>query len=610
MKNNLILSNERPKKRARRSDNDSQCGACTRLFAQSSLPKLNSKAGLAHQTRDACEASIRNGCDLCSLILKQAFDGFGSRWGSHEPIVFRNFSPVRGSRAPIYTLRGTIENGDGCITLYPFAKHDDPLGTLVSRRPILRDVQSPRVINAAKKRLYECRSLDKPTEGHEECRYSRDTVLPTRVLQVGVNEGVACPIQLHINDRDRCGSYLALSYCWGATDPTAKKNLVQLVKANQKKLKEEIRMEDLEQTIQDAVYITRQLGFNYLWVDRFCILQDDDEDKKREFSRMAITYKNAVVTLVAGTAKAASEGFLNIDPSRTKPFLPSRKFSISTDDGGKGVVYIPDKPYQPVHPIDTRDHQLLWQCKQTDLQSVTGDDDGLEYQQGLESLPWAAFEDTAGPSFGAHDADKLYLWKTILRQYTERDLTDSGDRLPAITGIIAELQNVWKDTAIYGHWVEWFVQLLAWQKPEDDRTKERYLSRAPSWSWASINGRIHYDETIENEDAKMEIVTAAKATMSCRIVSGDTIDKHVRRTMDQYIDLDDAALKLETKGKVAHYLLLGTAKECDGFENAIALIAIETRHGVYRRVGLAVVADMSIWEDIKHQSIELEPKQK
>ncbi|PTD02605.1 hypothetical protein FCULG_00009221 [Fusarium culmorum] len=626
MKNKNSSSNEQPTKRARRSDTESQCGACTRLFSPSSLPKLNSKAGLAHQTRDACEASIRNGCDLCNLISKLAFDEFGIGWGHHEPIVFRNFNPLKGSRAAVYTLRGTLEDEQGFITLYPFVKHDGPLGPLVSRRPILRDVQSPRVINAAKKLLYECRSLDKPNEGHEECRYSRDTVLPTRVLQVGVNEGAACPIQLHINDRDRCGSYLALSYCWGATDLTAKNNLVQLEKGNQKHLQKEIKMEDLEQTIQDAVYVTRQLGFNYLWVDRFCILQDDQEDKKREFSRMAITYKNAVVTLVAGTAKAASEGFLNI-PSNNERFLPSRKFNISMEGGGKGVVYIPDKPYQPIHPIDTRgwtlqefmlssrmlifsDHQLLWQCKQKDLQSVTGDDDGLEYQQGLESLPWAAFEDTAGPSFGAHDADKLYLWKTILRQYSERDLTNHGDRLPAITGVVTELQNVWKDTAIYGHWVEWFIQLLAWQKPEDDRAKERYLTRAPSWSWVSVNGRIHYDETIEKEDAKMEIVTAAKATISCRIVSGDIINKHAWRIMDQYFDLDNGAQRLETKGKICHYILLGTARECDGFENAIAVIAIEISHRVYRRIGLAVVADTSIWEGIKHQSIDLEPKQK
>lgn len=122
MKTNNSSSNERPTKRARRSGTDSQCGACTRLFSQSSLPKLNSKTGLAHQTRNACEASIRNGCDLCSLILKLTVDEFGSRWGGHESIVFRNFNSIKGSRAPIYTLRGTLESEEGCITLYPFAK--------------------------------------------------------------------------------------------------------------------------------------------------------------------------------------------------------------------------------------------------------------------------------------------------------------------------------------------------------------------------------------------------------------------------------------------------------------------------------------------------------
>ncbi|OBS29475.1 hypothetical protein FPOA_03412 [Fusarium poae] len=386
-------------------------------------------------------------------------------------------------------------------------------------------------------------------------------------------------------------------------------------------------MEQLEQTIQDAVYITRQLGFNYLWVDRFCILQDDDEDKKREFSRMATTYKNAVVTLAAGTAEKASEGFFNSQSSNQKPFLPNHRFGVSMEDGGRGTVYIPDKSYQPNHPLDARgwtlqefmlssrmlifsDYQLLWQCKQTHLQSVTGDDDGLEYQQGIESLPWVAFDDISGPSFGAHDSEKLYLWKTILRQYTERNLTDPEDRLPAITGIISELQNVWKDTAIYGHWKDWFVQLLAWYKPEPNTEKERYLSRAPSWSWVSVNGRIHFEEPIEKEDANMKIVTAAKVTMSCRIASEDHIDEDTREEIDEYFDLDETAQKVENKGKRCHYLLLGKAKESDGFENAIALIVIAVRSGVYRRVGLAVFADDAIWAEAKHQSIELEPKYK
>ncbi|RGP79327.1 hypothetical protein FLONG3_2556 [Fusarium longipes] len=628
MQNNTASLDGPPRKRIRRGDNEAQCDACRCLFSQASLPKLNSKDGLSHQTRRGCVASIGKDCDVCNLIFELATKEFGDKWENHEPIVFRNFNPLKGPEARLYTLKGVLKNRNGCITLRPFATPDNVMSTLVSRRPISRNVQSPRVIIAAKKLLHNCQRLDNPGEGHEECRYSRDTVLPTRILRVGANEGAACPIQLHINEKDLCGSYLALSYCWGPLQSSSRRNnLSQLEHKNLRDLQKEIKMEDLEQTVQDAVYMTRQLGFDYLWVDRFCILQDDDEDKKREFSRMATTYKNAVLTLAAATAEAASEGFLNRGSKTQTPFLPDQKFEIPMDDGRKGAIYLSERLYQPAHPLDTRgwtlqefmlssrmlifsDYQLLWQCKQTELQSVTGDEDGLEYQQHLESLPWAAFEDTSGPSFGAHDSEKLYLWKTILRQYTERNLTNAEDRLPAITGIIVELQSVWKDTAIYGHWKEWFIQLLAWYKPEDEPAKERFLRRAPSWSWASVNGRIRFEEQIENEDASMEIVTAAKVTMSCRIVPDDVICEETLETMDQYFDLDSAAHKMETKRKKCHYLLLGTAKESDGYENAIALILVETSTGVFRRIGLAVLTDTSIWTGTKHRRIELEPTHK
>ncbi|RFN46163.1 hypothetical protein FIE12Z_9581 [Fusarium flagelliforme] len=473
---------------------------------------------------------------------------------------------------------------------------------------------------AAKKLLHNCLRPDDPSKGHEECRYSRDSVLPTRVLRVTPNT----PIKLHINTRDRCGSYIALSYCWGPKPQHG--GLTELKKTNQDMLEKEIKMEDLEQTIQDAVVVTRQLGFEFLWVDRFCIWQDDWEDMHREFGKMATTYKNAVVTLAAGTAEAASQGFLDAGPLGQKPFLPENRFEIPTEDGRTGSVYLSDRPYQPRHPLDTRgwtlqefmlssrmlifsDYQLLWQCKQVDLQSVTGDDAGLDYQQHLESLPWAAFEDEGGPSFGAHDSDKLYLWKTILRQYTERNLSNNSDRLPAITGIIAELRSVWKDTAIYGHWKDWFVQLLVWYKEEDAVVQERYLKRAPSWSWASVDGPIRFEDPIEKEDAKMDIVTAGKVTMSCRIVNDDSLGSS-RKTMCEYFDQTRKSMAVEVKGKKLQYLFLGTTEESDGFENALALIAVEITTGVFRRVGLAVFADSWAWEGMKRRNIELEPKHK
>src|SRR5262249_55979490 len=153
---------------------------------------------------------------------------------------------------------------------------------------------------------------------------------------------------------------------------------------------------------------------------------------------------------------------------------------IPTLNGEKGTVYLSAEAYEPEHPLDKRgwtlqefmlssrmlifsDYELLWQCKEVDLHGVTGR--GLEYQQPLEALPWTVFDDDAEPYFGNLDSDKIYLWKTIIQQYTERKLTDPEDRLRAVTGITNELEILWRDTNIYGLWKKWFIQLLAWYKP-------------------------------------------------------------------------------------------------------------------------------------------------
>ncbi|KAF9773354.1 hypothetical protein IL306_008860 [Fusarium sp. DS 682] len=234
---------------------------------------------------------------------------------------------------------------------------------------------------------------------------------------------------------------------------------------------------------------------------------------------MATIYKNATITLAAGTATNAWEGFLGNIPSKIAPYLPEHKFHIPMVDGRRGTVYLSGRPYKLDHPLDKRawtlqeymlssrmlifsDYQLLWQCQEIDLQSVTGNDEGLEYHQHIESLPWASFNDEGDISYGTQDPEKLYLWKTIILQYAKRNLGKPEDRLPAVTGITTELQKVWRDTHIYGHWEQWFIQLLAWYKQENDRVEKRHINRAPSWSWVSVDGGVQYEDPMEVEEAK------------------------------------------------------------------------------------------------------------
>ncbi|KAI8660254.1 HET domain-containing protein [Fusarium keratoplasticum] len=546
-------------------------------------------------------------------------------------------------------LRGRVEGYDEVLTVYPFAKRGDPLAALIPRRPVHRDVQSNTVFAAARRLIHECLRPDNPSEGHTLCRYSRDTVLPTRVLDVGDPSDPDSSTRLKINEVETHGSYLALSYCWGKRDPTASFQPLLLRRNSLHDLTSQIRPENLQRSIQDAICVTRKLGFRYIWVDALCIIQDDDDDKDNEISQMATIYKNAVITLAAGTAEKASEGFLGNPESRPTVYLPENKFAIPMDTEGEiGTVYLSADPYEPDHPLDKRgwtlqefmlssrmlifsDYQLLWQCKEVELRSVTGDSRGMEYQQPLESLPWTVFDEEAEPRFGTSASEKLYIWKTIILQYTERELSDPNDRLRAVSGITTELEKLWRDSNIWGLWRKWFISLLAWYKVEIDRVDKRNLGRAPSWSWASLDGRINYKDPVEVADAKISALTVASVVLSCRILNADNANESVV----EWPDLADEACKehgltrlcppgsrgqcrlnlmCPSRKEVGEndllYLLLGTAKPDSrgGKGLGLGLLVMQVADGRYRRIGLAVFPDMSIWKGVKRQTVEFEPK--
>jgi hypothetical protein len=57
-------------------------------------------------------------------------------------------------------------------------------------------------------------------------------------------------------------------------------------------------MENLPQTIQDAIHCVKELGEMYLWVDALCIIQDDEEHKRTQISQMDRVYGSSVLTLI------------------------------------------------------------------------------------------------------------------------------------------------------------------------------------------------------------------------------------------------------------------------------------------------------------------------
>ena len=80
----------------------------------------------------------------------------------------------------------------------------------------------------------------------------------------------------------------------------------------------------LPKTVQDAITVTKLLGFRYLWVDSLCIIQDSNEDKSKEIDRMGNIYLHSHLTISASRAAEATAGFLDARSYNYDIQLPAR----------------------------------------------------------------------------------------------------------------------------------------------------------------------------------------------------------------------------------------------------------------------------------------------
>jgi hypothetical protein len=110
-------------------------------------------------------------------------------------------------------------------------------------------------------------------------------------------------------------------------------------------------------------------------------------------------------------------------------------------------------------------------------------------------------------------------WYDVVLEYTSRNLTYQKDKLPALSGVIAAIAKMNGDVCYAGIWRGWFLSGLLWrvQDPDDQyayvsKTPEKLAQwRAPSWSFAAIEGVATYDMLPEHAELCGEL-------LECRVV--------------------------------------------------------------------------------------------
>ena len=440
------------------------------------------------------QAAASAGCELCALFNRVRDDvipnyaDLGEKWHIQPASIdvkHRFDSNESGLRWTFQLLTVAPEMSWIAFEIYKPDLNDnenDLSDYDVSNWPqeVVEFPTSSKTINVAKQWIQNCL-----TE-HPKCTRPDVTPLPTRVVDVGHLNNRSNP-RLYVT-QGRLDRYVTLSHVWGVG------YRVVLTKNNLPKFEQEVVLNKLPKTFQDAIQMTRLLGVRYLWVDALCIIQDDPNDWKRESTSMCSVFENAIFSLSAVAATDTHSGTLHnrtphqvtveingtqvgvrqkldtLQEAMTKSRLETRAWCYQERLLPKGILHI--APTQMYWECGTCTASESFPAGQVLMSPVSTAQDNVAEQAALTVKPTNFSKD----------------WLRLISTYSARQVTRASDRLPAIAGLADKvkkelsesvyLQGVWSDDLHAG--LLWKRQLIAYGRLIPSR--DRYLARSSASS--------------------------------------------------------------------------------------------------------------------------------
>jgi hypothetical protein len=236
---------------------------------------------------------------------------------------------------------------------------------------------------------------------------------------------------------------------------------------------------------------------------------------------MSTVYRCSAVTLAATMASNASEGFLHAC-ERPDPWIPWK----DSKSGILGKAHLRPKNQRWIDllgfetPLLERGwtlqerllaprvihfgRQMFWECwgcmctQDQNLQerteeltrtSASGEERRKDSSNGLGYLNRHRRRRKPLPPL-EKNFNLFKYWSQVLSDFSDRKLTVPSDKLPALAGMAQIVQQQTRDEYYAGLWRSCLAPSLLWKRNDEKYLIRASQYRAPSWSWASCDGRI------------------------------------------------------------------------------------------------------------------------
>ena len=314
--------------------------------------------------------------------------------------------------------------------------------------------------------------------------------------------------------------YVALSYVWGQTTRISDYRL-NFLNPGSGKLSDVpallLNMNEVPKTIKDAIHVVDLIGETYLWVDAYCIFQDDMVRKLKAIGVMDRIYADAVLTIVAAGGTDSSSGLGGLYPN-------SRDIQqiVETVDGIELACELPN--------VGDALHWSAWQYRAWTYQENHFSKRKLIFVRDLAyySCPCAGWKEdlmdnieplriktaiTQSKDYALENSWPLaafwYYSSELVEEYTSRLMSYPDDILNAFTGLMREYERDFGSKFCWGLPVKDFTVALLWRdyskrvrekKPNYPKEKlvlrlrktaDRCSTKFPTWSWAGWEGPVY-----------------------------------------------------------------------------------------------------------------------
>ncbi|KAF4974570.1 hypothetical protein FZEAL_8542 [Fusarium zealandicum] len=425
--------------------------------------------------------------------------------------------------------------------------------------PTLRDIPDSTghesVAKIAKMWLQNCK------ENHscdEVCGPRETGWYPERLIKVGNAEQ---PPRLVLRDDvHEKGGYATLSHCWGDNP-----EFLTLSSTNLDDLCQEIHLEKLAASFRDAIITCQRLEIPYIWIDCLCIIQSGPGSKSDWLSHseeMDQIYLNCEVNIAIDVSSNPHEGaFRSRDPTFLQdcyvwtrfhapealeaPEKESNTDNDSTGENGGDSSELQDQQpgcqpgpiylcaiFSPVDfhcsrldlPLSKRawvfqerllsprtlhfvEDRISWECEtKRTLSEYLGDSEAGKEGEGFDcrfQFEYNILKRGQKGRLSDFHAD-------LISPYTERELRyPDKDKLVAFAAAARRCSTWFNGDYCAGIYRETMPWALLWETLPYKLKAKSTNYRAPSWSWASVDGRIaiHLDEIGETAMATVDDVS-------------------------------------------------------------------------------------------------------